>query len=82
MEASPTRRYVAYPTSSSLITLIGIGILTLALQLESLSPSWHTTLSLARIMLPYLIFICLAALSMGLLNAGGHFTSLPLHPPY
>ena len=57
-----------------LITLIGIGILTLALQLESLSPSWHTTLSLARIMLPYLIFICLAALSMGLLNAGGHFT--------
>ena len=57
-----------------LITLIGIGLLTLALQLETLSPSWHTTLSLARIMLPYLIFICLAALSMGLLNAGGHFT--------
>lgn len=57
-----------------LITLIGIGLLTLALQLETLSPSWHTTLSLARIMLPYLVFICLAALSMGLLNAGGHFT--------
>ena len=57
-----------------LITLIGIGLLTLGLQLDTLSPSWHTTLSLARIMLPYLIFICLAALSMGLLNAGGHFT--------
>ena len=29
-----------------LITLIGIGLLTLGLQLDTLSPSWHTTLSL------------------------------------
>tara|TARA_A100001015_G_scaffold28017_2_gene31127 strand:- start:6241 stop:7806 length:1566 start_codon:yes stop_codon:yes gene_type:complete len=64
----------------TLLTLLGIGLLTLLMQNQLLSPTWHTTLNLARIMLPYLIFICLAALSMGLLNAHNHYTLPALAP--
>jgi putative peptidoglycan lipid II flippase len=35
---------------------------------------------LTRILLPYMIFICLTALSMGILNAMGHFTAPALAP--
>ena len=73
MEASPTRRYVAHTTSSSHHPYRDRHTHP-SPSTRKPQPLLHTTLTLARIMLPYLIFICLAALSMGLLNAGGHFT--------
>jgi putative peptidoglycan lipid II flippase len=63
-----------------LITLLGILLFTLGLEWGSLQAKWLFTFELARIMFPYLIFICLAALAMGLLHAGGHFFMPALSP--
>ena len=38
-----------------------------------LRPNTEYMLSLSRVMFPYLIFICIAAVLMGMLNARGHF---------
>ncbi|MFP4194409.1 MAG: murein biosynthesis integral membrane protein MurJ [Desulfobacterales bacterium] len=40
------------------------------------------TVTLTRIMFPYIIFICLVALSMGILNALGHFAAPALAPVF
>jgi putative peptidoglycan lipid II flippase len=40
------------------------------------------TISLTRIMFPYMFFICLAALFMGILNALGHFAAPALAPVF
>ncbi|MFW6052268.1 MAG: murein biosynthesis integral membrane protein MurJ [Desulfosalsimonas sp.] len=40
------------------------------------------TVTLTRIMFPYIIFICLVALSMGILNALGHFAAPALSPVF
>ncbi len=40
------------------------------------------TVTLTRIMFPYVIFICLVALSMGILNALGHFAAPALAPVF
>ncbi|MCI0535626.1 MAG: murein biosynthesis integral membrane protein MurJ [Verrucomicrobiales bacterium] len=38
-----------------------------------LSPNTRLMLELARVMFPYMLLVCLAALFMGILNARGHF---------
>lgn len=63
----------------SAITLIGILFASRAMH-GPWSEKTVLTLSLLRIMLPYMIFICLAALSMGMLNANRHF-ALPSATP-
>lgn len=56
-----------------LITAAGTVIITLAMQLTTDGTRLAAVLPLLRIMLPYMIFICLVALGMGILNAVGHF---------
>ena len=52
------------------LTLIGI---TLALRLGSLQDKTRLMLELLRVMFPYMLLVCLAAVFMGMLNARGHF---------
>lgn len=56
-----------------LITLLIIVCASAGLRLTGISAKTALTLSLLRIMMPYMIFICLAAVSMGILNSLHHF---------
>lgn len=63
------------------LVAIGIGLATWVLARDGLTPNARLTWSLLRIMLPYLLFICMAAVSMGALNAFGHF-AVPAATPW
>ena len=73
----------AWRLAGRIIGLLTTVLLAVALALMVVASLWlvlgepgeKTTmiLSLLRIMLPYLVFICLAALSMGILNSFHHF---------
>lgn len=58
-----------------LLGIIIIGILGMgaALRVPALGEKWLAVLPLARIMLPYVFFICMAALSMAILNSYRQF---------
>src|SRR6478672_11817115 len=58
--------------SSVVIGLALIGI-TLALRIGSLHYKTRLMLELLRVMFPYMLLVCLAAVFMGMLNARGHF---------
>jgi len=66
-----------------LTALVGLGILvaTVALSRPSLDEAHRLTWSLFRIMVPYLLFICMAAVSMGALNAFDRF-AVPAATPW
>ncbi|MFT5122247.1 MAG: putative peptidoglycan lipid II flippase [Candidatus Omnitrophota bacterium] len=57
----------------SVIALLGILIATGLLRIDGFSPHTELILHLLRIMLPYMVFICLVALCMGILNSFHHF---------
>jgi len=57
------------------VVVIGIVGITLVLWLGEGGEKTELTLSLSRVMLPYMVFICLAALCMALLNAYHHFAT-------
>lgn len=63
-----------------LITIISLIVVTILIQFQNLTPLGEITLSITRIMLPYLIFICVSAFAMGLLNACNHFIIPALSP--
>lgn len=67
---------------ATLLTLVIIGILgcTLLMAVPKIAGANTQVLSLARIMLPYMLFICLAALSTAILNSHHRF-SLPAFTP-
>jgi putative peptidoglycan lipid II flippase len=56
-----------------LITAAGIMIITISMQYTTEGTRLAAVLPLLRIMLPYMVFICLVALGMGILNAVGNF---------
>ncbi len=56
-----------------LITAAGTVIITIAMQYTTDGTRLAAVLPLLRIMLPYMVFICLVALGMGILNAVGNF---------
>jgi len=58
-----------------LTAVVGVGLLGISLALEWGSFDEKTTLmlKLLRVVFPYLLLICLAAVAMGILNARGHF---------
>lgn len=62
--------------------VIGLGLVTISagLQVQTASPSTRLMLQLARVMLPYLLLACLAAVMMGMLNARGYFFIPALGP--
>jgi putative peptidoglycan lipid II flippase len=64
-----------------LLVVLGIAAAGFVLAGDGLSPTARLTWSLLRIMLPYLLFICLAAVSMGALNAFHHF-AVPAATPW
>jgi len=67
-------------TALAIFILIVEILLTGALQLESLSPTLRLTLDLLRYLFPYLWFVSLWALTMGVLNSHRHFFSSALGP--
>lgn len=64
----------------SVIALVGIIMISMGLHIPGLSEKWITTLGLSRIMLPYLVFICMAAISMAVLNSYNHFSTSAFAP--
>ena len=64
----------------STIAILGVLVFSVCLQLPGLSETWITTFSLSRIMFPYMLFICLAALCMAVLNSYKHFSTSAFAP--
>jgi putative peptidoglycan lipid II flippase len=64
----------------SIIALFGVLFFSVALHVPGLSEKWIATFSLSRIMFPYVLFICLAALAMAVLNSYRHFATSAFAP--
>jgi putative peptidoglycan lipid II flippase len=62
------------------IALIGVLLFSAGLQLPHLSVKWAATFTLGRLMFPYVIFICMAALAMAVLNSYRHFSTSAFAP--
>ncbi len=58
--------------ASVIIGLVMLG-LSLALAVHQFSAKTELMLQLLRVMFPYMLLVCLAAVTMGMLNARGHF---------
>jgi len=75
---------------SILLTILAIsGILLSPVIIRVIAPGFadspekfSLTVTLTRIMFPYIFFICLVALCMGILNVLGHFTAPALAPVF
>ncbi len=64
----------------SAIALLGVVLFSLAMHIPGLSEKWVTNFDLSRIMFPYVVFICLAALFMAVLNSFKHFSTSAFAP--
>ncbi|HEY5653758.1 MAG TPA: murein biosynthesis integral membrane protein MurJ [Pontiella sp.] len=58
----------------SAIAIIGVLLFSVGTKMPGISEKWITTFSLSRVMFPYVLFICLAALFMAILNSFKHFS--------
>jgi putative peptidoglycan lipid II flippase len=58
--------------ASAVIAVVMLGI-SFALAAHQFDPKTELILQLLRVMFPYMLFVCLAAAFMGMLNARGHF---------
>ncbi len=58
---------------ASIVTILTMLGITVALALGQYSEKTELMLRLLRIMFPYMLLVCLAAVFMGILNARGHF---------
>jgi putative peptidoglycan lipid II flippase len=74
------RVFTLLATILTLITLSTIALITIAINNADLGLKWSAILPLLRIMFPYMLFICLVALAMGILNANMRF-ALPAATP-
>jgi putative peptidoglycan lipid II flippase len=70
-----------------LLILVVLGLLAAPVIVRVIAPGFaesdplmHLTVQLTRIMMPYLLMVGLVALSMGILNALGHFTTPAMAP--
>ena len=64
----------------SAIAILGVLIFSVCIKMPCFSENWITTFDLSRIMFPYVLFICLAALSMAVLNSYKHFATSAFAP--
>lgn len=55
------------------ITVVAIGILSAVLAFAALRPERRLMIELLRLMFPYMLLVCLAAVFIGMANARGHF---------
>ena len=62
------------------IAIVGVLLFSIGLRIPGLTEKWATTFFLARIMFPYVLFICLAAISMAVLNSYRHFSTSAFAP--
>ena len=62
------------------IAIVGMLLFSVGLHVPGLSEKWITTFSLSRIMFPYVVFICMAALAMAVLNSYKHFATSAFAP--
>jgi putative peptidoglycan lipid II flippase len=62
------------------IAAVAVGAISITLLLGGLAPETQLMLRLLRLMFPYMIFVCAAAVFMGMLNARGHFFIPALGP--
>jgi len=62
------------------IAIIGVLLFSVGLRVPGVSEKWLATFALARVMFPYVLFICLAALSMAVLNSYKHFATSAFAP--
>ncbi len=64
----------------SAIAVVGVVLFSIGHSLPGLSEKWDATFALSRIMFPYVVFICLAALFMAVLNSFRHFATSAFAP--
>jgi putative peptidoglycan lipid II flippase len=64
----------------SLIAIIGVLLFSVGIGLPGCTEKWQVTFELARIMFPYVLLICMAALSMAVLNSYRHFATSAFAP--
>jgi len=64
----------------SAIAILGILLFSIGLHIPGVSEKWLTTFTLSRVMFPYVLFICLAALFMAVLNSYKHFATSAFAP--
>jgi len=62
------------------LAVLGVLLFSLGTRIPGLSEKWITTFELSQIMFPYVLFICLAALAMAILNSFMHF-AVPAFAP-
>ena len=60
-------------TGAAAICLIALAAITLALHMHTFNPQTTLMLRLLRLMFPYMVLVCLAAVLIGMANARGHF---------
>jgi putative peptidoglycan lipid II flippase len=65
---------------ASAVIALGFLAVSLGLHVRDAAPATRLMLQLARVMLPYLLLACLAAVMMGMLNARGYFFIPALGP--
>jgi len=86
-EAFTMARSVLRVLSVILVLISIIGIFTAPGIVRIMAPGfdgakYHLTVTLTQIMFPYIFFVCLVALSMGILNVLGHFAAPALSPVF
>ncbi len=64
----------------SILAIIGVVVFSMGLLAPGLNEKWEVTFMLSRIMFPYVVFICLAALFMAVLNSFRHFATSAFAP--
>jgi putative peptidoglycan lipid II flippase len=64
----------------SAVAIIGVVLFSIGLNIPGVSEKWITTFELSRIMFPYVLLICMAALSMAVLNSFRHFATSAFAP--
>ena len=64
----------------SAIAIIGVVLFSIGTKLSGVSEKWLITFELSRVMFPYVIMICLAALCMAVLNSFKHFATSAFAP--
>ena len=62
------------------VAIIGVLLFSAGLRCPGVSEKWMTTFALSRVMFPYVLFICMAALSMAVLNSYKHFATSAFAP--
>src|SRR3954468_12877482 len=60
-------------TAAAAVTFLAVLSLTIALTLHDFHPETALMLKLLRLMFPYMLLACLAAVLIGMANARGHF---------